>query len=117
MTPATGIVMHPSGAYSTYALQPIAADTDTQVAQTIGIMRRYAVEDARDAQVMAEARTAVLASGGGDPIAAVWAYVRGRMRFVQDAQTGAPIQRQLADDLVEVLIRPRDMHTWLQGDC
>lgn len=114
------MVRHPSGAYSTYSIQPIADDPDTQVAQTIAVMRRYAVEDSTSPQIVTQAQAAIRASGGGgDPIAAVWQYVKARMRFVQDAVTGSPIQDAVGggDTVVEVLIRPRDMHTWNQGDC
>jgi transglutaminase-like putative cysteine protease len=117
MPNASGTIMHASGAYSTYRLQPIAADPDTQVAQTIAVMRQYAVEDAASPAITQAARDAVVEAGGGDPVAAVWGYVRARMRFVQDAVTGAGMQDALPDDLVEVLIRPRDMHTWNVGDC
>jgi hypothetical protein len=40
------------------------------------------------------------------------------MTFIRDEALGSPIQQQMPDDaVVEVLIRPRDMHTWMQGDC
>jgi hypothetical protein len=118
MTPTTGTIQHANGTVSTYQIQPISSDADTQVAQTIADMRRYAVEDAAGPQIQMEAQQAVRESGGGgDPIYAVWAWVKARMRFVQDADTGAGIQQALDDDVVEVLIRPRDMHTWGQGDC
>lgn len=114
MTPT---IQHPNGTYSTYAVLPIADDPDTQVAQTIAVMRRYAVEDSTSPQIIEQARAAVKESGGGDPVSSVWQWVKARMRFVQDAQTGAGMQAQVDDAVVEVLVRPRDMHTWNQGDC
>lgn len=113
----TQTITHPNGSYSTYSATPISSDPDTQVSQTIATMRRYAVEDSTSPQIIASARDAVKESGGGDPVAAVWQYVKARMRFVQDAVTAAAMQAQTDDAIVEVLIRPRDMHTWLQGDC
>ena len=110
-------ITHPNGTRSTYSITPIADDPDTQVAQTIATMRRYAVEDSASPAIISQARDAVKESGGGDPVSAVWQYVKARMRFVQDAETGAGMQAQVNDAIVEVLIRPRDMHTWNQGDC
>jgi hypothetical protein len=110
-------IQHANGSYSTYTVTPIADDPDTQVAQTIATMRRYAVEDSTSPAIISQARDAVKESGGGDPVSAVWQYVKARMRFVQDAETGAGMQAQVNDAIVEVLIRPRDMHTWMQGDC
>lgn len=91
----------------------LSDDPDTQVAQTIEIMRQYAEADSTSPQVAAEARDALM-QGNGDAIAGVWAYVKSRMRFVNDGERAASYD---GVPVVEEIVRPRDMSTWNIGDC
>lgn len=119
MTPTSNLVHHPSGTYSEFSITPIASDPDSQVSDTIAVMARYATEDAASSQIRTEARTAMSESKGGDPVEAVWGYVKSRMHFVEDYVSGAAVQElsTTPGEVVEVLVRPRDMSTWFQGDC
>lgn len=86
-----------------------------EVYATLAVMSRYAVEDAqtpaiqRDAQAVRE----LAARSGGRLSDAVWQYVRGRVKFLNDEVLIASAGSQLrgSDDVpvIEVLVRPVDM--------
>lgn len=108
-------VLHPQLGLLNYEATPVRDDPDGQIADTIALMRRYVLEDYRSrevAQALVEAHIYT-----GDPVEQVWSWLASRLRFVPDEETAAPWQNA---DVVEVLIRPRDMYTLeaaRQGDC
>lgn len=122
-----GSLYHPAfGQTLSYRLDRVSDDPDTQVAQVVGMMANLVSQDARDPYVTADAQAALSDPGAnGDPLEAVWRWVKARMTFVRDEETAAPIQAAIpasAGDIVEVLIRPHDMSDALrdqhgQGDC
>lgn len=96
-------------------------DPDGQVAATIAMMRRYAVEDSASPAVIADAQEAVGGSGDGltqrRKAALVFHYVRNRLSFVEDTALSAPtgLERPGDPPIVEVLVRPRDMSVMGKG--
>ncbi len=103
------------------SIAEVSTDPDIQVEQVITMMARYAVEDSRRPEIIADAQEA-LALYPGDPVTAVWAYVRSKIDFTRDESQASHFQRLLQslrpganiDDVVEVLIRPVDMHYMCQ---
>jgi transglutaminase-like putative cysteine protease len=101
----------------------VSDDPDTQVEQVIGMMANLVRADAGDPNVVSDAHRALAdPAANGDPLEAVFHWVTARMQFVKDEETAAPLQPYYAEDIVEVLIRPRDMSDALrgqvgQGDC
>jgi len=95
-------------------MDPVSSDPDFQVAQTIDLMKRYALEDRYDPYLYMDAS----AASQPDPITGVWRTVTGRMRFQEDEDSaeGMPIGDT---ELAEVLIRPRDVArtSGCYGDC
>lgn len=108
-------VRHPDLGQVHYETSVVREDPDGQIADTIALMRRYVVEDAPSPEVgraLAEAR-----AYEADPVAQVFWWVKSRLRFVNDEELAAPWQNP---DIVEVLIRPRDMYSLdglRRGDC
>jgi hypothetical protein len=112
-------INHPSLGKVRYELTEVSDDPDTQVAQTIALMKRYALEDSSHPILINDASAAVQSM---DPISDTFEYLRrngGRgMQFVRDEDIGSPF----ADGwrpLVEALIRPADqaLLSSPQGDC
>ena len=115
-----GRLFHPAfGETLSYRLDRVVDDPDEQVAQVVQMMARLVREDTPDPRVQADAAQAAQSVAGCDPIEGVFQWVRSRMQFVQDEQTAAPIQPLYKEDIVEVLVRPRDMvdAKRAQGDC
>jgi transglutaminase-like putative cysteine protease len=117
-------VYHPRQmAYSTVQYRELPDSPDDQVASTIGVMAAYARDDATTPQIQQAAKEAMAeaAAGGeaGDPLAAVWSYVRNRMTFVRDDAWSAnqTIETHTGLPVIEVVTRPRDVLTWGAGDC
>ena len=115
--PASGSLLHPRLGAVRYRMDEVSDEPDTQVAQVIGMMRRYAVEDATSPQIERDAHTAV--QKYGEPLESVYQYVRGRMGFVEDEETAQPLQAGSEWPIVETLVRPRDMSVLPAqvGDC
>ena len=112
------LLYHPRiGAYSTAVAEELPSNPDDQVEQTISRMCQYAREDASSPEIRDAVSTALYESGDGDPLAAVWNYVRMRMTFSNDSVVSGPAESATGRDVIEVLIRPRDIHTWWEGDC
>lgn len=104
---------------------------EEQVADTIEMMAAYVRADANSPQVQQEA--ASVAAPDATPqeiIDGVFWHVKRLIRFQEDGTTARPLQSHLANaglgdyNVVEVLIRPRDMVTWRSdtgkgqvGDC
>ena len=119
-------MQHPSLGWVLYNVRELSDDPDTQVAQTIDLMRQYATEDSQNPILTIDVYQAWQS---GDPIADTWAYLaryggqRG-MQFVRDEQTGIPFEDAPSRPggwrpLVEALIRPVDQCSLAQtqGDC
>jgi hypothetical protein len=105
----SGTAYHPElGTLVNYTAVPLSDDPDTQVAQTIHRMRRNVIEDSTSAPILNTAAQ-IQASGSGDPCADTFWWVKDRVGFRQDEQLAQPIRRLLDGDVVEVLIRPRDL--------
>lgn len=113
-----GLIYHPSrGVYSTVEMRTLPDAPDDQVAETIAVMCQYALEDAGTPEMQRACEEAMRESPGAHPIQCVWDYVRSRMSFVYDRDWGAPVEEATGVPVIEVVTRPRDMHTWWQGDC
>ncbi len=105
----SGTAYHPDfGQLVAYQAIPLSEDPDTQVAQTIDMMRRYVKADSGSAPIQQEAAELALLSAG-DPCSEVFDYIKGKVGFQRDEVTAAPIRPLLDGDVVEVLIRPRDL--------
>ncbi len=115
-----GFMDHPSYGSIQYEATSISDDPDTQVAQTCALMAKYVREDADSPEILTDC---IEASGSTDPatIAAdCWAFVRGRIQFVNDEVTAQPFTGMFRDGIVETLVRPRDMSAMQgkrTGDC
>ena len=105
----SGTVYHPElGALMNYEAAPLSLDPDTQVAETIDRMARHVREDSQSWPIQNEA-AAIQAAGSGDPIKDTFWAVKNRVGFRQDEALGQPVAPYLDGDVVEVLIRPRDL--------
>jgi transglutaminase-like putative cysteine protease len=93
-------------------------DPDEQVAETISLMRRYALEDARRPEIR---RLADEVSGSGPPLeqaARIWNYVRESVAFANDASLASPLESRASYPIIEVLIRPADLVSMCRnGGC
>jgi transglutaminase-like putative cysteine protease len=104
----TGTAYHPDfGGDVHYAAVPLSSDPDKQVAETINLMRANVRADSYSEPVLRAAQQ--MDTGAGDPLSDAFYWTAGRVRFQQDEQTAAPLRRLFDDDVVEVLIRPRDL--------
>ncbi len=120
MTFTQGTVNHPDFGMQelNYSVQELPFSGDGQVAATIQRMGQYVVEDCNSPEVMADAADAVR-EGQGDPLLGAFRLANKRIRFQVDSVTGG----WGGKDVVEVLIRPRDVIALSQqgqmvpGDC
>jgi hypothetical protein len=104
----SGTAYHPElGTLVNYEASPLSTDPDTQVAQTISRMRRHVIEDSHSAPIQRDA--AAIQAQGGDPLSDTFWWVKNRIGFRQDEQLAQPVRGLLDGDVVEVLIRPRDL--------
>ena len=118
---SSGVVHHPALGPVRYQITEISDDPDTQVEQTIALMKGYALADAANPTLYNEVATCA----AGDPIEDTWSFLSRKdgvrqMQFVHDEDTGRPwgdIGRWMP--IVETLIRPVDQVVSLkpQGDC
>lgn len=114
----SGRVSHPHLGEVNWRIDVLPEDADGQVAATVDRMRHYAVEDAGSPEIR-QAAVEVRQMGGGGRPEDVFAYVKGRVGFQLDEEMAAPFGDP---DIIEVLIRPRDMHGMQSagggtGDC
>lgn len=122
--PLSGTMQHPQLGQVKYELTEVSDDPDTQVAQVISLMKRYAIQDAASPALLRDVSAAYRSE---DPIQDTWDYLRRHgargMRFVRDEQTGAPFERSQGPGgwrpVVETLMRPVDQAITPvpQGDC
>lgn len=102
-----GTAFHPDfGGQVNYEAIPLSSDPDIQVAQTIDRMRRNVKADAGSEPIL---RDAAELQRTGDHCADAFWWAKNKIRFQQDEQTAAPFRSFFDDDVVEVLIRPRDL--------
>lgn len=118
-----GTVLHPQLGAVRYQLTQVSDDPDQQVCDVIGLMTRYAVEDAQSISA-----DAIAAAETGEPLSDTWGYLsrhqgsRG-MVFVRDETTASQVDPQLKieqwNPVVETLIRPVDQAGLSTpfGDC
>ena len=102
-----------------YTVDVVDDDPDAQVAHTIGLMRRYAAEDARRPLLIDTARhITVGAETERERIERVWAWVKRRLEFIGDERAAAPLGLGGDMPVVETLMRPTDMvSSGMGGDC
>ena len=106
----TGTVYHPElGELVNYEAIPISSDPDTQVAQTIHRMKRNVIEDANSYPIQRDAAAISQSGPTGDVCSDTFWYVKGKLGFRQDEQLAQPVRGFLDGDVIEVLIRPRDL--------
>lgn len=124
MTPAipwSGVLQHPALGQVRYQIAEVSDDPDTQVEQTIDLMKQYAIEDSGSPSFISD----VQACAQADPIDDVWRYLSRRegvrsMQFVRDEDTGQPFSAMDRwRPVVETLMRPVDQASSIQpqGDC
>jgi len=119
--PSRGLVNHPDLGLCAYRLSEVSAVPDTQVSQVIGLMRDYAIADADSPAIKEDVARS---SYSGDPIVDTWNWIaryggsRG-MTFQRDEVTGAPLDLDRWNPVVESLIRPADQCQLESpiGDC
>ena len=113
----SGTAVHPDFGPVEYAAIPLSDDPDTQVAQTIAMMRRHVIEDAESEPIRRVAAGLQAAAGlsvePADPVADSFYWVKDRLQFQQDEDTAEPLRPLVTDPefqaFVEMLIRPRDL--------
>ena len=67
------------------------------------------IEDSTSAPILNTAAQIQASGPTGDPVTDTFHYIKNRVGFRQDEQLGAPMRGELDGDVVEVLIRPRDL--------
>lgn len=118
-TPTTGTIHHPAfgGLPLRYSFSALPDDPDSQVATTIGMMGRYARQDAFTPAIQADARQAMAECPGCSPEEAVFRFVRKRVSFREDEDNARPLTGLAnGQEIVEVLIRPVDMSQMCAGN-
>lgn len=105
----TGAAYHPAfGEVVNWHAIPLSADPDTQVAQTIDMMRRYVQADSGSAPIQQEAQY-VAANGSGDPCSDAFWHVKNKVGFQRDEVSSAPWAGNFSGEIVEWLVRPQDL--------
>lgn len=99
-----------------YTATVLPDSADGQVAGTIAMMRRYAVEDSKRPEIVQVLNNAMAETP--DVVEAAYAETQKRMFFQRDEVTGEPF----GNDVVEVLLRPVDVYLLSEdyqvpGDC
>lgn len=106
----TGTIYHPElGDLVNYEAIPISSDPDTQVAQTIHRMKRNVIEDANSYPIQRDVAAISQYGPTGDACSDTFWHVKGKLGFRQDEQLAQPVRGFLDGDVIEVLIRPRDL--------
>ncbi len=109
-------IYHPGlGQSVNYSMVQVPEGGDGQTAAVVGLMNRYATEDATSQEIQADLRSALAQCPGCSPVEAVFWWVKGRVRFVRDEDTASPFPTVDGGVVVEALIRPRDMSVLCGG--
>jgi hypothetical protein len=122
----TGTSDHPVFGPVQYRAEDIGWDADGQVHRTLGIMAERVREDSSDPEFCSWAQHVI----GSEPgvlddmavIGTAYYHVKGALSFQRDEITGAGVGGYPTEEVVEVLIRPREMAKFVQqgkgvGDC
>ncbi len=115
----SGKVYHPDlGQMMEWNAESLSTDPDTQVAQTINRMRANVREDWASPPIQ-QSVAKMQHSGTGEPLADTFWWNKRRVGFRQDRQLAEPFRGNLDGEVVEVLIRPRDLSTMARPfeDC
>lgn len=124
----TGLDQHPVLGNVRFQAHQLAGDPDTQVGQTISIMRERVAQDCADPWFVARAKGVIDPwAGQVEKTEQVWAHVHGAIKFTRDEATGVrsdglSIGGGDPNQVVEVIIRPVDMARYIDqgiaiGDC
>ena len=122
----TGTSDHPVFGPVGFRGEELGWDADQQVVRTLGIMGQRVREDASDPGFCSWAQYVVGAAPGQlsdmDVVEAAYSHVKGALKFQRDEVTGAGVGGYPTEEVVEVLIRPREMAKFVQqgvgmGDC
>ena len=110
---------HPAfGQVLKYRLDQVSDNPSEQVAQTINMMAGYVVEDWNSPEIEADARQALEQNPNVSPVEAVFRFVKRRIVFTSDESLAAPLQPFHSRQIVETLIRPRDLSVLCSsGQC
>ena len=109
----------PAGA-ARYEVTPRPKTDEAATAQTVAAMYRLMRADATRPVVLRAATEATRgAAGQAKEAAAIWRWVKSRVRFREDAEAARPLAGLIDPDQAEVLIRPADLLTMPSpaGDC
>ena len=117
---------HPVYGPVSYLVEDIGWDPDGQVARTLGRMGERVREDRSDPGFCAWCRQVIGAEYGELPdmevVDRAYAHVKSTMTFQRDEVTGAGVGGYPAEEVVEVIVRPREMAGFVaqgrgMGDC
>lgn len=136
-----GAMWHPALGRVRYNVQNMSTDPESQVRQTLGVMREKVAEDSGNPVFVSRVRRmfdvrmypGVKGMGVGrgvvpgtadqiDLAQRVWLHTKQNIKFQRDEVTGEGIAGLPADEVVETIIRPMDMATAIDqggavGDC
>ena len=121
-----------------YQARNMSNDPDSQVRQTLGLMGQRVAEDSEDPVFVSRVRrafdvkmrpgmrgTGAVVPGTEDEIdlcEQVWSHAKSGIRFQRDEVTGDGVGGHSSNDVVETIIRPVEMATFMDqgnavGDC
>ena len=121
------VVEHPLlGAGQVTGVMELGVNPDSQVGQTVELMRERVREDAQDPTFREYARQVTQGLTGVAAAETAWQHVKGVVRFHRDEELGNGLSGVIGDeaagDTVEFIIRPREMAKFVAqgracGDC
>ncbi len=117
---AAGAFQHPALGRTFTRLVGIAEQGDAQIGDTIGWMTAFVRSEAQTPTLRNELGLVRLLCSRGDALCLVeniWRWVWSTCRFVEDAETAAPLEAIGYRDIVEVLVLPSEMIRVRRGDC
>ena len=112
------VVDHPQLGRVNMTVQVTGDSPDQQVQDTIDLMRRYVIEDARRPELQ-QAMLPVRHAHPSTQVEHAYALTKGKLSFVQDRTISRPVESHAQGlPVVEVLIRPIDVINGVtMGDC